>query len=176
MRVKSVTVAALLSTVVSSSFAIPGPLPPLNPSASFDNTVNGAFQDTWGFSLPGLSIVAVSITNNEIVLGGADFGGILTFSGFIDLPVGADVPLSYSTNTIIGPDGSQIHVQRLEGNALLAAGPYSLVVAGLGITGLSASYGGNIVATAVPELETYVMMLAGLSVIGLLVARRRHRG
>jgi len=42
-------------------------------------------------------------------------------------------------------------------------------VAGTGITGSTASYGGNIVATAVPEPETYVMMLAGLSAIGLLV-------
>ena len=176
MRIKSVTVAALLSTIVSSSFALDEVLPPLAPSANFANTVSGAFQDTFQFNLTGLSILAVSITNNEINLGGSSFGGILGFSGFVDLPVGADLPLTYSTTPVPGPDGATIHVQRLEGNGLLPLGTYTIVVAGTGITGSTASYGGNVVATAVPEPETYVMMLAGLSAIGLLVARRRRRG
>ena len=175
MKLQSLAAAALLSTVVSSSFALNEVLPPLNPSASFDNTVSGLFTDTFQFSLTGLSIVAVSITNNEINSGSSSFGGILGFSGFVDLPVGADVPLTYSTTPVPGPDGSTIHVQRLEGNGLLPLGTYTIVVTGTGITGSTASYGGNVVATPVPEPETYAMMLAGLGAIGFLVARRRNR-
>jgi len=175
MTFKSIAVSAILGTVVSSSFALNEVLPPLTPSASFDNTVSGLFMDTFQFSLTGLSITAVSITNNEINSGGSSFGGILGFSGFVDLPVGADVPLTYSTTPIPGPDGSTIHVQRLEGNALLPLGTYTIVVTGTGITGSTASYGGNVVATPVPEPETYAMMLAGLGAIGFLVARRRNR-
>jgi len=173
MKLQSLAAAALLSTVVSSSFALNEVLPPLNPSASFDNTVTGLFTDTFQFSLTGLSIVAVSITNNEINSGSSSFGGILGFSGFIDLPV--DIPLAYSTTPVPGPDGSTIHVQRLEGNGLLPLGTYTIVVTGTGITGSTASYGGNVVATPVPEPETYAMMLAGLGAIGFLVARRRNR-
>ena len=173
MKLQSLAAAALLSTVVSSSFALNEVLPPLDPSASFDNTVSGLFTDTFQFSLTGLSIVAVSITNNEINSGSSSFGGILGFSGFIDLPV--DILLTYSTTPVPGPDGSTIHVQRLEGNGLLPLGTYTIVVTGTGITGSTASYGGNVVATPVPEPETYAMMLAGLGAIGFLVARRRNR-
>ena len=176
MNAKSLVAAVLLGTVASSSFALDEVLPPLNPSATFDNTVSSAFQDTFQFSLTAESIVAVSITNNEVVLGGSSFGGILGFTGFIDLPIGADVPLTYSTATIPGPGGSTINVQRLEGNGLLPLGTYTIVVEGTGITGSTASYGGNVVATPVPEPETYAMMLAGLGAIGFLVARRRSRG
>jgi hypothetical protein len=175
MKLQSLAAAVLLGAVVSSSFALDEVLPPLNPSASFDNTVSGAFQDTFQFSLTGLSIVAVSITNNEINSGGSSFGGILGFTGFVDLPVGADVPLTYSTATIPGPGGSTINVQRLEGNGQLPLGTYTILVSGTGITGSTASYGGNVVATPVPEPETYAMMLAGLGAIGFLVARRRNR-
>jgi hypothetical protein len=166
----------VLGTVVGTSFAVDEVLPPLTPSASFDNTVSGAFQDTFQFDITGLSVVAVSITNNEINLGDSSYGGILGFSGFVDLPAGADVPLTYSTTPVPGPGGSTIHVQRLEGNGLLPLGTYTIVVTGTGITGSTASYGGNVVATPVPEPETYAMMLAGLGAIGFLVARRRNRG
>jgi hypothetical protein len=51
-----------------------------------------------------------------------------------------------------------------------------LKVSGSGVTGGSASYGGNLVAAPIPEPETYAMMLAGLGVIGFLASRRRRQG
>jgi hypothetical protein len=54
----------------------------------------------------------------------------------------------------------------------LSAGTYALTFLGSGTGG----YGGFYTVTAVPEPETYAMMLAGLGAIGFVAARRRNRG
>ena len=54
----------------------------------------------------------------------------------------------------------------------LSAGTYALTFLGSGTGG----YGGYFTVTAVPEPETYAMMLAGLGAIGFVAARRRNRG
>jgi hypothetical protein len=60
----------------------------------------------------------------------------------------------------------------LAGSTTLPAGFYQLKVSGTTVGG-QASYGGNIVATPVPEPETYAMLLAGLGVVGFLARRRQ---
>ena len=41
-----------------------------------------------------------------------------------------------------------------------------MLASGTAVSGTSASYGGNLVATLVPEPETYAMLLAGLGALG----------
>lgn len=54
----------------------------------------------------------------------------------------------------------------------LAAGDYALTFVGSGTGG----FGGFYTVTAVPEPETYAMMLAGLGIMGFMAARRRRQG
>jgi hypothetical protein len=56
---------------------------------------------------------------------------------------------------------------------MFSAGAHSLVISGTGISGASASYGGNLVATPVPEPGTFMMMIAGIAAMGAVVRRRR---
>jgi len=70
-------------------------------------------------------------------------------------------------------NGVTVATQILAGSTTLPAGFYQLKVSGTAV-GATASYGGNIVATPVPEPETYAMLLAGLGVVGFLARRRQN--
>jgi len=56
---------------------------------------------------------------------------------------------------------------------LPAAEDYKFVVSGNVTGSLGGSYGGVLQAVAVPEAESYAMMLAGLGLVGFMVSRRR---
>lgn len=163
MKLKFVAAAAF-ALVSATSYATA--LGPLAPSASFSNTVTGAFTDTWTFNLGSASVVAASLTNVEITFGSFKAGGITGFEAWLN------------GNQLFGPVSTTntppviVTTQVLAGGTSLPAGMYSLTVKGTGVTGGSASYGGNIVATPVPEPETYAMMLAGLVAVGFLARRR----
>lgn len=161
-------IAALgLSLACASSFAV-GTLDPIAPSASFSNTVTGAFTDVWTFNLGSNSIVAASITNVEISFGAISTGGIEGFTAWLN-----GVQL-FGPSSTVSSNGVTVSTQVVSGSTTLAAGLYELRVSGTGVTGGNASYGGNIVATAVPEPASYALLLGGLGVVGLLAKRRRR--
>lgn len=55
----------------------------------------------------------------------------------------------------------------------LAAGNYTFRVTGNVIGTIGAAYAGTISASAVPEPETYAMMMAGLGLMGFVAKRRK---
>lgn len=168
-KIKAVALAAVLAVGSSGALALDDDLGTIDSSsASFSNTVGSGFTDTWTFSLSSLSYVAASLTNVESALGSFATGGIAGLAASTDT-------FTLTGSPIISTSGPvTVTTQVLAGTAVLSAGSYTLTVSGTGITGSSASYGGNIVATPVPEPGTYAMLMAGLGVVGLLVMRRRR--
>jgi hypothetical protein len=57
---------------------------------------------------------------------------------------------------------------------VLAPGNYDLQIFGTVTGTLGAAYAGTISAFAVPEPETYAMMLVGLGMMGFMVRRRKN--
>ena len=172
MNIKSlVATAAIGLAAASSSFAtVAGePLGVLAPTASFSRTVGaGSFMDTYNFDLSVASIVAASATNVEITFGGFSFGGISNFAATLN-----NKPLLFNLFESTG-DGVTISTSVVAGSTSLPAGNFKLTVSGIAAAG-GASYGGNIVATPVPEPESYAMLLAGLGVMGAIAVRRNKR-
>ena len=167
MKLSHIATAAVLAGFAFQASAA-GDLGTIPPSASFSATHSSAFEDIWSFNLADASFVAASLTNVEVNFF-SSFGGILDFAATLN-----GVPLLLSSSTTFTPPAS-VKVQVLAGSGSFAAGDYTLKVSGSGVTGGSASYGGNLVAAPVPEPETYAMMLAGLGAIGFMAMRRRRQ-
>ena len=128
-------------------------------NASFWNTgVGSTFNDWISFSMPADS--SGNGQSNAISLG----GGGLVFSAF-----------NLYENTILIAtgilDGSSSFLSFSGGST---PGHYSLNIAGFKLNpAASASYAGNVSISPVPEPEIYAMMLAGISLIGFSVRRRK---
>jgi hypothetical protein len=127
----------------------------------------GTFLDIYEFTVSNLGLAAGAVVSTPIDLPffpGVEYGyqfaaiGLYT-SSFTELAIDID-----------GSDGFSVQA------ALPSAGTYKLLVAG-GTTGaFGGAYGGVLqtVVAAVPEPETYAMLLAGLGAIGLISRRRRQ--
>lgn len=110
----------------------------------------GFYQSTYSFSLAGLSDLA----------GDIDFlGGTL----------GVSV-------TLFGSSGSVFDADAADGFSFsgLSSGSYQLAFTAFGTSG--GAFGGSytVSPSAIPELESYAMLLAGLGVVGFIAARRRQ--
>ena len=120
-----------------------------------NNGVSSVFNDSISFSMP--FDASGNGDANVIRLGG---GGIV-FTAF-----------NLYDNAILIAAGTMDGILSFTGASTL--GNYSLNIAGYKInSSKSASYTGNIAISAVPEPETYAMILAGLGLIGFSIRRRR---
>jgi hypothetical protein len=163
MHFKKLAVAAAVSGVCFSAFAEDVNVMNIDLSSgtAFFGAMHfggGAFTDTFTFiNAPALSDVSASLVT--IKLGGRQ----ITFSS-----------ASLGGNALtLDPPGAK---QTADGTFMSFAGPWTLTVKGMtaGVGGGTAhSYSGTMNVTAVPEPETYALMLAGLGAIGYMARRRK---
>lgn len=151
MKLRSIALAAALAASTLPALAVSSDLGPLDTSAegfgNFFATATGVFSDTFTFSL----------ASSQTVTGMTGWSGISTF-GLVLLDGNGD---TVATDTTPGSF-----------SFALGSGNYALNFVGFGAAAGS-FYGGSV--SAVPEPETYALMLAGLGIIGFIGARRRDR-
>ncbi len=160
-----------IGTVSASTYFGAWHLNPINPTealADFDNNdISGLFEDHILFNLP---------------LGYSGFGGdsvIVGFAWSFDLTFSEFSLWDLTDNTLIATD--QGFTDLSQWFKLTAPLPqshsYELVLKGNLLDGYtSGSYAGDLtISAAIPEPETYAMLLAGLGLIGLMAYRRKKR-
>jgi PEP-CTERM motif len=153
--------ATVLAAASASAFAVgPGALGAIdNTPIAISNIVPmGIFQDVYSFTLvnPGElsgSVVAINFTPYNIQ--------------------GLTVTLQDSSFAVIGSDASPATGFTFSN---LASGNYALNVLGFADGSKGGFYSGGMIATTVPEPETYALLLAGLGIVGFVASRRRAQG
>lgn len=142
---------------------------------TFGGTVLGsgvAFSDIFTFAGSGSPTTGFSVVDVPLSVGGTNFDSILTglslFSaGANGVVGGGDDTLLKSATSIDGNSLTLNYDQPLSGASFFTVTGVSNGTAG-------AIYAGAM-AAAVPEPETYAMLLAGLGLMGAVVRRRSNR-
>lgn len=163
-----VAVAALASAHAHASSASLGAIASSVPT-SFNaaSTSAGPFSDVFSFSLSATSSVGVSVMNLPVA---GLFNTIFTSASLFSNPDGV----------LFNGDDSLVTPGTLSSNAFsfssapVGAGSYYLNVSGIGNGPQGGLYNGSISVAAVPEPETYAMLLAGMGVM-FFIARRRNK-
>jgi hypothetical protein len=162
MKLKSLAAGALLAVASFSAFAGDQTI-----SAVADGATHGFFadwtqssilsggEDVITFALnPGMYKISVSVTGQQLTFDAvnSNLNGVLGTTSDVATPFGT---LKFFG---VGATGSSPFVLKLDG----LAGP-------------GAFYTGTYTVTAVPEPETYGMMLGGLALVGAIAARRKAK-
>jgi hypothetical protein len=139
-----------------------------NNAAVIGNTFSagtGSFLDSFTFTVPALNTGDVGASAISGFVFSPTIFPTVSFTSF-DLYSG-------SSKVATGLINSSLSFFAGVGASGLVAGNYSLQVAGA-VSPFGGSYGGslNMIATPVPEPETYAMFLAGLGLMGFMSRRR----
>jgi PEP-CTERM motif len=123
----------------------------------------GVFSDSYLFSLSSaVSLFSTAVSNNLTGVLGIETGMVSLFqeSGAVDIAIG-DFAFDDTTGSISHSFGA------------LASGDYYYLVSGTGTGTLGGFYTLSSTVSAVPEPQTYALLLGGLGAIGFMVLRRR---
>jgi hypothetical protein len=156
------------ANAATTDIGVVGPNP-----TTFSGTVLGsgvAFSDIFTFSPQG-GPASFSVVDVPLSVGGLNYDGILTglslFSaGANGIVGGGDDTLLQSSTSSGGNSLTLNYDQALSGTSFITVTGISNGTAGAIYTGAAA---------AVPEPETYAMLLAGLGLMGAVVRRRSNR-
>jgi opacity protein-like surface antigen len=168
---KSSVLALVLSTVFASSAMAKDYTVELHQSKSNPHQWTGSFNLSQPTPMEG-NYFSDTYTFSPVLDGEFKVnGGVINFYGFDSEQIQfSSVSLNHKALKLSNEDGES--KARL-GNISLS-GPLTLHVSGF--AGSSASYSGNFnITTAVPEPETYGMLLAGLGLVGAVARRRKAK-
>lgn len=155
------------ASAMAANYTVPGTL-----TGAYGNaftTAVGAFSDTLSFTIDAPSNLGsvASPTNFSFAL---PLGGTINVFEILDLSYTITGPLGFVTAPIAGNNTSVA-------TFLSAAGTYTLNLTGnaTGTNGGLYTVALNVTnAAAVPEPETYALMLAGLSLVGFAARRNKN--
>jgi len=169
---KNATMVALLSGACVAANAAVTPVGPVvvGVPATFGGFApTGLFSDIFTFSVPANGGSGYSVANFSPVGLEGSFITLLTSMSLISNPNG--IPLDFDDTFVTSstvPGGSAITMTW----GPTAAGDMYLIVSGATTGSIGGIYTGAISVTAVPEPESYAMLLAGLGVMGAIAVRR----
>lgn len=127
----------------------------------------------------GVSYNWTSVVGDGILSGGHDlisFTGLSAGTYNIVVTVsGQNLTFTGATNLSGAAADVLINTNKLHYAGFDVIGSPSFVLDLAGVAGAGASYTGTVSVTAVPEPETYGMMLGGLALVGAVAARRKAK-
>ena len=174
MKLKFVAVAAmsaglLVTAVAHATTTHLGPAVVGTPLSFGGFAAPGPFNDIFTFTLPANGGSGYSVTNFTALPG--QFNTVLSTMSLVSNPDGILFNLDDSfLRSSVAPGGNSLVLSW----GATPGGNYYIAVGGVTNGAQGGIYNGAISVTAVPEPETYAMMLAGLGAIGFLARRRRN--
>lgn len=177
MKLKLLAVAAVAALSSVSSFATTTPWGVHDPVEVGSLVVSpGAFLDIFTFTIPGSSTLSSTAVAANVSLTAPPMVILSIVGGTYSLWSNPDGIVGNGDDTTMGAwswgfngtSGSTTNTV-----SPLAAGAYYYTVGGLAAGSAGGQYTLVSTVTAVPEPETYAMMLAGLGALGFLARRRQ---